>query len=84
MPPMVLYRILGVMLYDDDSRGSPMIASSEQDRSKGMTSFSSEEASAMVELKVGNGRSSCRSWGAGRLFFEVELQSSSFNNWQLR
>lgn len=25
-PPMVLYRILGVMLYDDDSRGSPMFA----------------------------------------------------------
>ena len=26
-PPMVLYRILGVTRYDDDSRGSPMIAS---------------------------------------------------------
>jgi hypothetical protein len=25
-PPMVLYRILGVTLYDDDSRGSPMTA----------------------------------------------------------
>ena len=25
-PPIVLYLILGVTLYDDDSRGSPMIA----------------------------------------------------------
>jgi hypothetical protein len=53
-PPIVLYRILGVTLNDDDSRGSPMmIAGLAVEGRQKKEELSSEKASVVVKLKMG-------------------------------
>lgn len=71
-PPIVLYRILGVTLYDDDSRGSPMTASLEEDRVLKIAERQLRESFSYCRAEGGVGRASCK---------EVEELEGCFLRW---
>ena len=70
IPPMVLYRILGVTLNDDDSLGSPMMAADSDFEDRGWRRKSGERLNRAVQLlqscRVVVGKSK---WEVGELRF---------------
>ena len=76
-PPIVLYRIRGVTLYEDGSRGSPMLVSSEGSRWTEADELQRSSGFSNCRAEGCDGRASCRGWGAARLLHKVELPAST-------